>query len=77
MRTPLVDPAKRFVARELEARWNGALEKVVEIERRIEELRATAAARSRRADHAPLVALGTFDLRGIASPCAVFALLET
>jgi len=41
----LVDPAKRFVARELEARWNGALEKVLEIERRIEELRATAAAR--------------------------------
>ncbi len=27
--------------------------------------------------HAPLVALGTFDLRGIASPCAVFALQET
>lgn len=44
-RHELVDPAKRFVARELEARWNGALEKVLEIERRIEELRATAAAR--------------------------------
>jgi hypothetical protein len=44
-RHELVDPAKRFVARELEARWNSALEKVVEIERRIVELRATAAAR--------------------------------
>ena len=44
-RHELVDPAKRFVARELEARWNGALERVAEIERRIEELRATAAAR--------------------------------
>ena len=39
-RHELVDPAKRFVARELEARWNGALEKAVAIERRIEELRA-------------------------------------
>lgn len=46
-RHELVDPAKRFVARELETRWNGALEKVVEIERRIEELRAAAAARPR------------------------------
>jgi hypothetical protein len=46
-RHELVDPAKRSVARELEARWNGALEKVVEIESRIEELRA-AAARGRR-----------------------------
>jgi DNA invertase Pin-like site-specific DNA recombinase len=44
-RHELVDPAKRFVARELEARWNGALEKVVAIERRIEELRTVAAAR--------------------------------
>jgi hypothetical protein len=43
-RHELVDPAKRFVARELEARWNG-LERVAEIERRIEDLRATAAAR--------------------------------
>ena len=44
-RHELVDPGKRFVARELEARWNGALEKVVEIERRIVELRVTATAR--------------------------------
>jgi DNA invertase Pin-like site-specific DNA recombinase len=42
-RYELVDPAKRHVARELEARWNGALERVVELERRIEELRATSA----------------------------------
>lgn len=40
-----VDPAKRHVARELEARWNAALERVAELERRIEELRATAACR--------------------------------
>ena len=37
-RYELVDPAKRHVARELEARWNGALERVAELERRIEEL---------------------------------------
>ena len=55
-RHELVDPAKRFVARELEARWNGALEKVVEIERRIEELRATAAARP-KIDRAALMRL--------------------
>jgi DNA invertase Pin-like site-specific DNA recombinase len=55
-RHELVDPAKRFVARELEARWNGALEKVVEIERRIEELRATAAARP-KIDRAALMQL--------------------
>lgn len=46
-RYELVDPAKRHVARELEARWNGALERVAELERRIEELRAEAAARPR------------------------------
>jgi hypothetical protein len=45
-----------FVARELEARWNGALEKVLEIERRIEELRATAAARP-KIDRAALMRL--------------------
>jgi hypothetical protein len=55
-RHELVDPAKRFVARELEARWNGALEKAVEIERRIEELRAIAAARP-RIDRAVLMRL--------------------
>lgn len=55
-RHELVDPAKRFVARELEAGWNGALEKVVEIEHRIEELRATAAARP-KIDRAALMQL--------------------
>ncbi len=44
-RHELVDPAKRHVARELETRWNGALERVAELERRIEELRAIAATR--------------------------------
>jgi DNA invertase Pin-like site-specific DNA recombinase len=39
-RYELVDPAKRHVARELEARWNGALERVAELERRIQDLRA-------------------------------------
>jgi hypothetical protein len=34
-RYELVDPAKRHVARELEARWNGALERVAELEGRI------------------------------------------
>jgi hypothetical protein len=39
-RYELVDPQKRHVARELEARWNNALERVTELERRIEELSA-------------------------------------
>jgi hypothetical protein len=39
-----VDPAKRHVARELEARWNAALEHVAGLERRIEELSAMSAA---------------------------------
>ena len=33
-----VDPAKRHVARELEARWNAALERVVALERRVAQL---------------------------------------
>jgi len=44
-RYELVDPQKRHVARELEARWNNALERVAGLERRIEELSATSAAR--------------------------------
>ena len=44
-RYELVDPAKRHVARELEARWNQALERVDELERRLEELRSSASAR--------------------------------
>ena len=42
-RYELVDPAKRHVARELEARWNGALERVGELERKIADLHATSA----------------------------------
>ena len=37
-RYELVDPAKRHVARELEARWNSALERVSDLERRIQDL---------------------------------------
>ena len=44
-RYELVDPQKRHVARELEARWNTALERVTELERRIEELSTMSAAR--------------------------------
>ena len=39
-RYEMVDPQKRHVARELEARGNNALERVTEFERRIEELSA-------------------------------------
>ena len=41
-RYELVDPAKRHVARELEARWNAALERVAELEHRLAELAASA-----------------------------------
>lgn len=44
-RYELVDPAKRHVARELEARWNDALECVAALERRIAELSALSATR--------------------------------
>ena len=37
-RYEMVDPAKRLVARELESRWNTALERVNEIEKRIRDL---------------------------------------
>ena len=40
-----MDPAKRHVARELEARWNTALEKVSALERRIAATRAAVASR--------------------------------
>jgi DNA invertase Pin-like site-specific DNA recombinase len=43
-RHELVDPAKRHVARELEARWNAALERMAALERRIAGLRAKASA---------------------------------
>ena len=42
-RYELVDPAKRHVARELEARWNGALERVSELESKVADLHATSA----------------------------------
>ncbi len=44
-RYELVDPAKRHVARELEARWNTALERVEQIERRLVGLDAERASR--------------------------------
>ena len=44
-RYELVDPAKRHVARELEARWNTALERVAQIERRIADLQTHVAER--------------------------------
>lgn len=55
-RYEMVDPAKRHVARELETRWNGALEHVAELEARIEELRSASAARP-RIDRAALLRL--------------------
>lgn len=44
-RYELVDPAKRHVARELEARWNDALERVGVLERKIKDLSELSAAR--------------------------------
>ena len=44
-RYEFVDPAKRHVARELEARWNGALERVSQLEQKRDELRATSASK--------------------------------
>jgi hypothetical protein len=55
-RYEMVDPAKRHVARELETRWNGALEHVAELEARIEELSSASAARP-RIDRAALLRL--------------------
>ena len=51
-----VDPDKRLVARELEARWNSALEHVVELETRIAELERRADAHP-GVDRAALMAL--------------------
>jgi len=42
-----VDPDKRLVARELEARWEGALGRVRELEQRMQDLEASSAARQR------------------------------
>ena len=55
-RYELVDPAKRHVARELEARWNAALERVAELERRLEDLNAQSATRP-KIDRARLLQL--------------------
>lgn len=51
-----VDPSKRLVARELEARWNEALERVAQIEERVAVLESNAAQRQ-PVDHAALMAL--------------------
>ena len=55
-RYELVDPAKRLVARELETRWNTALERVAHIEARIARHDAIAARRP-EIDRAALIAL--------------------
>ena len=55
-RYELVDPAKRHVARELEARWNAALERVAELERRLDDLKAQSATRP-KIDRARLLQL--------------------
>jgi DNA invertase Pin-like site-specific DNA recombinase len=55
-RYELVDPQKRHVARELEARWNNALERVAGLERRIEELSVLSVARP-KIDRARLLQL--------------------
>lgn len=55
-RYELVDPQKRHVARELEARWNNTLERVAGLERRIEELSAISVARP-KIDRARLLQL--------------------
>jgi DNA invertase Pin-like site-specific DNA recombinase len=55
-RYELVDPAKRHVARELEVRWNAALERVAELERRIDQLKCQSATRP-KIDRARLLQL--------------------
>jgi len=55
-RYELVDPAKRHVARELETRWNAALERIVELEKRVEVKRAALAAQP-KIDRAMLLQL--------------------
>jgi len=51
-----VDPAKRLVARELESRWNAALERVAQLQERLATLQASLAQR-RPVDQAALLAL--------------------
>jgi DNA invertase Pin-like site-specific DNA recombinase len=51
-----VDPAKRLVARELEARWNACLERVAQLEERLRSFDARAAGRP-QVDQPALMAL--------------------
>lgn len=51
-----VDPAKRLVARELESRWNAALERVAQLQERLATMQAESAQR-RPVDRAALLAL--------------------
>lgn len=55
-RYELVDPAQRLVARELEARWNTALERVDQLKRRLDDL-ATQAGQRPRVDREALLSL--------------------
>jgi DNA invertase Pin-like site-specific DNA recombinase len=55
-RYEMVDPAKRLVARELEARWNAALECVAQLEERIRRLETEETARP-NIDRTALMAL--------------------
>jgi DNA invertase Pin-like site-specific DNA recombinase len=55
-RYELVDPAKRLVARELEARWNAALECVTKLEQRIARIDVSATTRP-QIDRVTLLAL--------------------
>ena len=55
-RYELVDPAKRLVAREVEGRWNNALERVHQLERRISGLEGQALRRP-QIDREALLAL--------------------
>jgi DNA invertase Pin-like site-specific DNA recombinase len=59
-RYEVVDPTKRLVARELEARWNAALERVAQLEERIARLTVQASGRP-EIDRAALLTLA-YDL---------------
>jgi len=59
-----VDPDKRLVARELEARWESALKHVAEIEERLVHLDAASASPAQRVDRAALLTLAQ-DLRAV------------
>src|SRR6266487_5181776 len=55
-RYEVVDPTKRLVARELETRWNIALERVADVEERLKEHDAAAALRP-KVDRVALISL--------------------